>query len=109
MPSPAHAAAPAIDFTAPTVDYTVGAWSLGWAFSTNTDVDVTALGFYDDNQDGLMEAHRVGIFDSAQNLLVFGEVNPASPLIGWFRYRDVTPITLAAGQTYVIGATTGRE
>jgi hypothetical protein len=87
--------------------------TVGWVFTTTTNITVTRLGFLDvDNdmyvfnnvQDDLRSSHQVGIFDPFGNLLVSGTVNPGAPLDGIFRYTNVTPTLLAAGGTYVIGA-----
>ncbi|HHD64878.1 MAG TPA: hypothetical protein ENK96_11095 [Desulfobulbaceae bacterium] len=51
------AGASAIDFTDVTTNFTNGSWSLGFEFTTNEDIYVTSLGFYDDYRDGLTESH----------------------------------------------------
>jgi len=64
--------------------------TVGWRFKPNVDVDVTHLGFYDAEQDGLVGAHRVGIFDAATDRLVAKVVvPPASPLEGAFRWESL--------------------
>ena len=87
--------------------------TFGWQFSTNSQITVMRLGVLDiDNsqfvfnnlQDDLRSSHQVGIFTSAGNLLVSGVVHPGAPLDGIFRYTDVAPTVLSAGETYVIGA-----
>jgi len=103
------ASAAAIDFTSPTVDFTNGQWSLGFEFNVTTAYNVTALGFYDDLQNGLTESHDVGIYDSAGNLLISGTVAPGDSLVGWFRYVSVTPYLLPVGTGYRIAAATGGE
>ena len=103
------AIASAIDFTSVTIDYTSNSWSLGFEFTTNKDIYVTALGFYDDNMDGLTESHEVGIYNNSGTLLVSTTVDSTSYLDGWFRYTDVTYTLLTAGSTYYIVAVTGNE
>lgn len=100
---------PAIDFSSPTTDFTNGAWSLGFKFSTNKTIKVESLGFYDDLKNDLTESHDVGIYDNSGNLLVSGTVNPGDLLDGWFRYTSVASTVLQAGKTYFIAATTGSE
>jgi hypothetical protein len=78
-------------------DFTVGATSLL----------VTDLGLWDVNSDGFSNAHIIGLWDNSGNLL--GSVPIAAgtvdPLTGEFRYAPlVIPVTLAAGSTYVLGA-----
>ncbi len=101
--------ATAITFTAPTIDYTNGSWSLGFEFETNRAITVGSLGFYDDSKNDLTQSHDVGIFDSTGNLLVSGTVVPGSTLVGWFRYVPVTATLLPAGQIFRIAAVTGSE
>ncbi|MBX9581572.1 MAG: DUF4082 domain-containing protein [Gemmataceae bacterium] len=107
--APAPAAFQAIDFAAPTVDFTNGQWSLGFAFQANVNVDVTALGFYDDGMNGLTESHDVGIYDGMGVLLASTTVTNADGLTGWFRYHAIPTLSLTAGETYYIAATTGLE
>ena len=99
----------AIDFTSPTIDSTNGTWSLGWAFTVNQPVLVESLGFYDDQKNGLTASHDVGIFDSAQQLVVSGTVTPNDPLASWWRWTEVTPTLLVPGESYQIAAVTGTE
>jgi hypothetical protein len=88
---------PAIDFYANDMTgfrFTVGA----------EDVTVTDLGFWDSGEDGLGEAHPVGIFQvTTQQLIVSATVpaGTASPLESGFRYATIEPTTLHAGTTYV--------
>lgn len=85
--------------------------SLGFQFSTNSTVTVTALGYYDDLQDGFATAHEVGIFDSQGNLLTSASLTVGSVnfLNDDFRYQTITPIVLAANQTYILAATSNGE
>jgi hypothetical protein len=58
-------------------------------------------------QDGLNISHDVGIWDQDHNLIVSATVSAgtAAPVIGEYRYVEISPFLLTAGQTYVIGAT----
>ena len=82
--------------------------SLGWSFTTNSAVTVNALGYYDYQQNGLVDQHIVGIFNASGTLLASTPVSSGTvdPLNGSYRYASITPITLAAGQTFTIAATT---
>jgi len=105
---------PAMEFTGSVNDFTSGTFSLGWSFSTNTAVTVTALGFFDDSTlnppgPGLSQPHDVGIYDSSGNLLVSTTVLQTDPLIGHFRYDTITPYILPAGLTFTIAAETGND
>jgi hypothetical protein len=86
-----------------------GSHTMGWALSTNDDVLVTMLGWYDHEQNGLIEPHKVGIFDTTGALLVSTEVpaGTAGALDAQFRYVPITPFLLLAGVDYVIGGTYG--
>jgi len=99
----------AVDFTSPGVDSTNGNWSLGWKFTVNEPIVVEALGFYDDQKNGLTQTHDVGIFNSAETLIVSGQVQPGDPLVSWWRWTTVTPTTLVPGESYQIAAVTGDE
>ncbi len=99
----------AVDFADPTTDATNGSWSRGWAFTVNEAVEVLALGFYDDQKNGLTESHEIGIFDSNQQLIVSGIVTPNDPLQSWWRWTNVTATLLVPGQGYQIAAVTGSE
>lgn len=83
-------------------------FTLGWQFTTNQQISVTNLGIFDDSLDGLADSYQVGIWNSSGTLLGTATVlsGRADPLVNQFRYAAVSggPITLAAGQTYEIGA-----
>ncbi|MBT9588006.1 hypothetical protein IV102_32015 [bacterium] len=100
-------AVPAVTFAELTGNVLAGpALTAGWQFTTNSAVTVTDLGFFDDSQNGLAQAHDVGIFSAAGALLVSAIV-PAgvgAPLINQFRYSPVAPTLLGAGLTFRIGA-----
>ncbi|XGV99010.1 MAG: PTPA-CTERM sorting domain-containing protein [Leptolyngbya sp. BL-A-14] len=99
----------AIDFSAPTTNFTNGQWSLGFQFTTNKTINVTSLGFYDDFQNDLTQNHDIGIFDKTGTLLVQGTVKPGDALDGFFRYTSVQSTQLQAGGTFFIASTTGTE
>jgi hypothetical protein len=82
--------------------------SLGFVFTTNQAIDITALGYYDEDHDGFLTNHEVGIFDESGALLISTILNAgtSSTLEGHYRYNAVSPITLAANSTFIIAATT---
>jgi hypothetical protein len=98
---------PAFTFTSPTLDMTNGEWSLGYEFSVNSPITVTQLGFYDSGQDGLLQSHDVGIYDTSQNLLVSGTVaaGTTDPLVDYIRYTTVAPTSLGIGVYFIAAAT----
>ena len=82
-----------------------GPADVGWEFSVNRQLLVTALGFWDPSAlTPLRAKHEVGIWDLGGNLLADGTVLTDSPFTGPFRYVNVSPVVLHAGQTYRIAA-----
>jgi hypothetical protein len=68
------------------------------------DIEVSALGFYDYKQDGLRSDHKVVIYQDSSKRAVTPTVivNSASELDGLFRYEQIEPVVLKAGETYVL-------
>jgi hypothetical protein len=105
---------PAISFTGVTTNVTDGTWSLGYEFSPNSTVDVTALGFYNANLTGgavglsnCTGCGEVGLYDSSGTLLVSGLVTSAGAQVGDFNYVSVPVTSLTAGQDYFLLGETG--
>ena len=94
----------AVDFSSFTTNNGDGPWTLGFEFSTNTDVNLTHLGSFDFNQDGFVVSHDVGLWDAAGKLLVSTTVNSSDTLNGYFRYKTISSILLKAGESYFVGA-----
>ena len=83
------------------------AFTIGWEFSLSAPVTVSHLGFLDVGEDGLLESHDVGIFDTATtNLLVSATVpsGTGATLTSGFRWVSIAPFVLGVG-TYRIGGT----
>ncbi len=87
--------------------------TLGYDFTVGSSaIELTALGIWDWNQDGLTNAHTISLWDTAGNLLATALASPGTinPLDGQFRYTTIIPVILSAGTTYVLGATyVGRD
>lgn len=82
-------------------------YSLGYEFSTNEAISVTALGYFDSGS-GLTDSHDVGIYDSNQNLLGSTTVTGSDSLADYFRYHTLgTSISLAANTDYYIAGVSG--
>jgi hypothetical protein len=100
--------AAAINFTAVDSNNTFDAstFTLGWRFEANQNLTVTSLGQMDVELDGFTVSVDIAIFDLAGNVLVSGTVGSGTTgeLDGFFRYTDVAPTQLLAGQQYVIGS-----
>jgi hypothetical protein len=79
----------------------------GWAFSTDRAIEVTTLGWFDFGDDGLVDAHEVGIWDADGRLLLSGVVGAGAddPLLAGFRYSAALTggSVLAAGSYVVAG------
>lgn len=83
-------------------------FTLGWQFTVNGPILVTAVGVYDSPlANGLLNPHDAGIFDSTGALVpgtfVTVPSGTGAPLISQFRYVDISPVLLGPG-TYQIGA-----
>jgi len=76
----------------------------GWQFSPNQNIRVTALGWYDHEQDGFSNGpHAVGMFrTSDQSLLVDATIDSGSALVGDYRYEIVAATLLSAGENYIV-------
>jgi hypothetical protein len=67
---------------------------------------VSALGLWDQNQNGLASAHLVGLWNSVGTLLGSATVpaGTGGTLVGEFRYVNLgSPVLLTAGQIYTLG------
>lgn len=80
--------------------------TIGWSFSVNAAMSVTALGFYDVSPDDpLTQSHQVGLWDATgATLLASVTIGTSASLDGAFRYVSITPINLDADTSYLIGA-----
>lgn len=86
--------------------------TFGWRFVPTTDIDVTALGFFDatslltGSQAGLNQAHAVGIYRVSDQALLASNTIPAGTLADLnanFRYIAFPdPVRLSGGITYVM-------
>lgn len=77
----------------------------GWAFTSNSTINVTSLGWYDFGGDGLSRSHEVGIWNSAGTLLMSATVaaGTADPLVSGFRFSDdLAGTTLLGAGSYVV-------
>jgi hypothetical protein len=77
----------------------------GTDFRPLVDIEVSALGLYDDNGSGFRRSHRVGIFerDSKQSV-VDAIVSSDSTLEGEFRWEQVEPVLLKTGTSYIVAS-----
>jgi uncharacterized repeat protein (TIGR01451 family) len=81
--------------------------TVGWTFTANANIAVSALGFWEfDTGILLQQTHQVGLWNSSGIQLgqVTIEVNSAAT--GNWRYVAFgSPVALVSGQTYYVGAT----
>src|SRR5215469_10971803 len=96
----------AFTMTGYTNDITNGQWSLGFAFSPNTNVVVNELAIFDDGQNN-GSVHAVGIFDSSGNLLASTNITQGTGYSNFFDWAKISNLALSAGQTYYIAEETG--
>jgi len=78
----------------------------GYTFRVNQPFEITALGIFDSDQDGLFDAHTVTLWNVA-GIAVASVSVPAgtsAELINGFRYVPITPIKLTVGLSYTVGA-----
>jgi hypothetical protein len=108
-PATAPALAPALESFTPGV---VGgneefAGTIGYGFTTSRGFAISALGFWDDFEDGLLAPHQVGIFDALSSALLVAATVPSgdgTALQNGFRWVAIPRFDLPPG-SYVIGAT----
>jgi len=83
--------------------------SIGFEFSTLSNVTIDSLGYFDCGGDAFLTPHTVGIFDSSGNLVTSTTLGTgtSSTLNGQFRYQNIAPVTLPGGQSWTLAATTG--
>jgi hypothetical protein len=81
-------------------------FTLGFEFTADTDLLVSALGVFDDDLDGLVNNFSVGLWNAGGTLLASTTVpnGTAASLTDQFRYVDIVPVLLAGGQNYRLGA-----
>jgi hypothetical protein len=96
---------PVLSFSGSTAPANAFNQTVGWEFDVLNTITVTSLGWYDQNSDGLLLAHTVGIWDSSGNLLtsVLVAQGTTDPLVGLFRTAAITPIVLTPGTNYIVG------
>lgn len=75
--------------------------TVGWTFQPLTDISVTALGAFTYNLPS--QSTDVGLWNSAGALLASVVFTSSSTLVNQSRYIAITPLLLAANQTYYLG------
>jgi hypothetical protein len=75
----------------------------GWSFQPTTAISVTSLGVFDDVITG-QSPLTVGLWTQTGSLLASATVTSSDPLVNQTVYQSITPVTLTAGVTYLLGA-----
>jgi hypothetical protein len=78
--------------------------TIGFSFTADVSLTVSALGFWDSTTSPFAQSHGVGLWTSTGTLLTSATVLVNGPLTGDWRYVDILPVTLLAGQTYFAGS-----
>jgi hypothetical protein len=101
-------ASPAWEFTSVGSNL-VNNLSLGEVFTVNQTITVDYLGYFYDSTTGMSDSHSVVMYDAYGNPLASTIITSASltDLQGNFKFNDITPITLIAGDTYVLDGASG--
>lgn len=81
--------------------------NLGLWFTPTTSMTVDALGFF--VQADLTAGEIVGLYTSSGTLLASVAVALTDPVVSRYYLHAITPVTLTAGQTYVVDAYTGNN
>jgi len=99
IPAAAAPITPAVEYVSARTLQDSRSFTLGYQFTLSGAVGINALGYFND---GLSNAHQVGIWTSTGSLLVSTTVLGTDTLVGHFRYHDIGTTTLGPG-SYVIG------
>lgn len=81
-------------------------FTVGYEFTTSTNLTINALGYWDD---GMGNAHGVGIWDTAGNLLVSTAVQTTDPVVGHFQWGSIPTYSLSSGTYVIAGEYLGNE
>jgi hypothetical protein len=100
-------ASPAVSFTSVNGNFRDdNTRMIGWQFTVTGPLSVSALGWFDLEQNGLARSHEVGIWNKATQALLGSVVVPSGTtgfLEGFFRYATLgSNVALSSGTTYVI-------
>ena len=92
-------------------------FTIGWAVDVTTPVRVTALGVWDEDSNGLLASHAVGLWTGAGTLLASTTVPagtgadsavPSSSGAGQWLFEDIAEVVLPAGH-FVLGSTSAGD
>ena len=99
-----------VDFPAGSTDNSTSIWNLGWSFTANSNVEVVGLGNWAGGS-SFPNDQQIGLWNSSGVLLASVYVTGSETPVGsapWV-FELITPVTLVAGQTYIVGAQGGAD
>jgi hypothetical protein len=104
------------EFTSAGNSYTDGQWDFATAFTANSDVTVSGLGYYADPVTGNADGNAVALYECADTaclttgtLLATATVTNTYALNGHFRYVTVSPVNLTAGKSYEVAGVSNSD
>lgn len=105
----AHAQFNAYSLPTPVVGTQAFQGSLGLDFDVNTSIEIFRLGVFDSNQDGLVNAINVAIYNRNTQTVVAGLgplafIGTGDVLDGAYRFRNIAPVLLTPGQYSVVAS-----
>ncbi len=77
---------------------------VGFRFTSDVDQYVTDLGVMCATDGIIDSAHMVGLWDAGGNLLASVRVDGTGNIVNGWYYEAITPVALAAGERYTLGA-----
>lgn len=101
VPVVAARADPVAEYSSGAFGGTGGNWSVGWSFTTNEAISVTALDIWNGGSQ-VASNFNVRLYDSSGNTLATANVVDTDPDEGGFYAHSITPVTLNADQIYYI-------
>jgi hypothetical protein len=86
-------------------------YTFGEVFKPTQDITVDYLGYFYDSSTEMVDSHPVAIYDASGTLLASTTITDASSpdSADHFLFNNITPITLTAGDTYVIDGASGEN
>jgi hypothetical protein len=103
---------PAWEFTSAGAESNNGSgYSMGEVFTVGSqNITVDYLGYFYDSSASMSESHPVALYDASGDQLASSTITSGSTASSSnFLYNSITPITLLAGQTYVIDGASGLQ
>jgi len=107
---------PGWEFTTPGNSFTNGQWDFATAFTVNSDVTLSGLGYYADPITGNVDSNAVAFYQCADTaclttgtLLASADVTDIYPINGHFRYVTISPIDLVAGVSYEVAGVSNSD